>query len=247
MTKSDLSASSLLTEEAYARSKGAATIPRDPGDSPREWDYLTFEQKYRTPKWQQAVLDLGSEGWSRYMLDFSLWESASNRYFEWKDEYLAWRKKEYAKLRRNNAAGENQHELGPREFTFTYSPEWYDEDVDAQRAMEIAVEKLTRYYKDEIIEFHAVGEFTRDGRAHVHGWYHLDGGRKITDKNFKRAWKHWNPKRKLGKGFEGGHHATIQRTSDFSGYVEKHLEEAWLKVDINNGNEGKEGFDASTP
>lgn len=126
-------------------------------------------------------------------------------------------------------------ELGPREFTLTYSPHWFDSDEDAQKAMSVALERLTKYYKDEIIEFHAVGEYTRDGRSHVHGWYHLVGGCKITDKNFKRAWPHWNPRRKLGKGFEGGHHATISRVSDFSGYIEKHLEEAWITVNINNG------------
>lgn len=135
------------------------------------------------------------------------------------------------------AQAKHKVELGPREFTLTYSPSWYETDEDAQRAMETAIERLTRYYKHEIIEFHAVGEFTRDGRSHVHAWYHLIGGRKITDKNFKRAYPHWNPKRKLGKGFEGGHHATIERTSDFAGYAEKHLEEAWLNVSITNAPE----------
>jgi len=126
-------------------------------------------------------------------------------------------------------------ELGPREFTLTYSPHWFEDDKAAQKSMTCALERLTKYYKDEIIEFHAVGEYTRDGRSHVHGWYHLVGGCKIIDKNFKRAWPHWNPKRKLGKGFEGGHHATVSRISDFSGYIEKHLEEAWITVNITNG------------
>lgn len=141
--------------------------------------------------------------------------------------------------------------LGPREFTLTYSQHWYDDDTDAQNAMRCAVEKLTRYYKDEIIEFHAIGEFTRAGRSHVHGWYNLIGGRKITDKNFKRAWKHWNPKRKLNRGFEGGHHETINRVSDFAGYTEKHLEEAWLEIHINNGsqedNDSQEDHSSCTP
>lgn len=124
--------------------------------------------------------------------------------------------------------------LGPREFTLTYSPDkHYSSDTDAQEAMRQAIDRLTRYYRDEIIEFHAVGEYTDAGRAHVHGWYHLSGGRKITDKNFRRAYPPWNPKRKLGRGHEGGHHQTIERVSDFHGYTEKHLEEAWLYVNIN--------------
>lgn len=146
-----------------------------------------------------------------------------------------WHKKLVDSIAIEGAQKKLSIELGPREFTLTYSPSWYESDEDAQHAMSTAIERLTRYYKDEIIEFHAVGEFTRDGRSHVHAWYHLSGGRKITDKNFKRAYPHWNPKRKLGKGFEGGHHATITRVSDFSGYTEKHLEEAWLNIHITNG------------
>lgn len=137
------------------------------------------------------------------------------------------------KLHDQNSANAKS-QLGPREFTLTYSTKWGWDDDEAKETMRQAVERLTRYYKHEIIDFHAVGEFGSDGRPHVHGWYHLAGGRKITDKNFQRAYPRWNPKRKLGKGFEGGHHETISRISDFAGYAEKHLEEAWLKVDITN-------------
>lgn len=124
-----------------------------------------------------------------------------------------------------------QQQLGPREFTLTYGDHFANEE-EAKRVMERAIDRLTRYYKDEIIEFHAIGEYTKAGRPHVHGWYHLEGGLKITDKNFKRAYPPWNPKKKLGRGHEGGHHATIDRVSDFHGYTEKHLEEAWLVKNI---------------
>jgi len=128
-------------------------------------------------------------------------------------------------------------ELGPREFTLTYSPTWFSSDEEAQRAMKLAMERLTRYYKKEIIEFNAVGEYTAAGASHIHAWYHLVGGRKITDRSFKRAYPRWNPKKKLGRGFEGGHHQTINRLSDFASYIEKHLEEAWYSLTISNGNE----------
>jgi len=140
-----------------------------------------------------------------------------------------------------------KRELGPREFTLTYSPSWYSEDTDAQNAMRCAVERLTKYYKDEIIEFHAVGEFTKDGKSHVHAWYHLRDGHKITDKNFKRAYPHWDARKKLGKGHQGGHHATITRLSDFYGYAEKHLEEAWLNVNINNADDNTPSIGSSDP
>jgi len=130
--------------------------------------------------------------------------------------------------------------LGPREFTFTYSPAWFETDEQAQLAMKSAIDKLTKYYSKEIIEFHAVGEYTASGNSHIHAWYHLVGGRKISDKNFKRAWPRWNPKKKLGRGFEGGHHQAVNRLADFAGYIEKHLEESWLIVDINNADHEEE-------
>lgn len=153
---------------------------------------------------------------------------------KWFDTQQMWDKKEQEDRNKRAFAEKEKEELGPREFTFTYSDSWYTDDKQAQHAMETAIDRLIRYYKHEIKDFHAVGEFTKAGRSHIHGYYLLEGGRKITDKNFKRAWPHWNPKKKLGKGFEGGHHASITRYSDFAGYTEKHLDEAWLSIHITN-------------
>lgn len=175
--------------------------------------------------------------------NYDMWngqfEHCSNHgYYEYAD-YAYWRSIHFGKLAQDIANKKSnvlnlKGELGPREFTLTYSKSWFENDADAQHAMEVAIDRLTRYYKDEIIEFHAVGEYTKAGCSHVHGYYLLDGGRKITDKNFKRSWKYWNPRKKLGKGFEGGHHETVKRISDFAGYTEKHLEEAWLDIHITN-------------
>lgn len=139
----------------------------------------------------------------------------------------------------SNAREKLSRELGPREFTLTYSPAWYGDDELAKDAMRVAIDKLTRYYKNEIIEFHAVGEYTEAGRSHVHCYYELDGGNKITDKNFKRAWPHWDARKKLGQGHQGGHHANVRSKSDFRGYIEKDLETAWMNVYINNADDDK--------
>jgi len=127
------------------------------------------------------------------------------------------------------------HTLGSREFTLTYSPKWFD-DKTARAKMETAIERLTKYYKDEIVQLRAIGEVGTNGLSHVHCFYKLVGGLKITDKNFKRAWSVWNPKKTLGKsGHEGGHHANVRTESDFLGYIEKDIEEAWLEVNIGGG------------
>lgn len=235
-TKIGKASSPILTEEAYC--------PRHA---------LTYEEAYKHcdtvyhyhsefGQWNNVRLQDRHEYWyqlsKRVPAPCQVCAMAQEAYCLQKSVH--WFSKWIAERDKTTARAQHARELGPREFTFTYTPSWFADDEEAQRAMASAIEKLTRYYKDEIIEFHAIGEFTRDGRSHVHAWYHLHGGRKITDKNFKRAYPRWNPKRKLGKGFEGGHHATIERTSDFAGYAEKHLEEAWLNVNITNAEDHQE-------
>lgn len=149
------------------------------------------------------------------------------------DEQLHARKKGLNKTHVN-------HELGPREFTLTYSPSWFD-DEEARLKMQVAIERLQRYYQKEIVEFHARGEVGKNGQSHVHCYYELKGGVKITDKNFKRAYPHWNPSKKTGKkGFEGGHHETVKVTADFKGYIEEDDAFNWLKVSINNNQNANE-------
>lgn len=140
------------------------------------------------------------------------------------------------KLQQLRSRPKQHKDLGPREFTLTYSNTWFD-DQEARRLMHIAIEKLTRYYKDEIITFRAVGEVGKAGLSHVHGAYELKDGLKITDKNFQRAYPPWDSKVKLGpSGHKGGHHANIRNVADFSGYIEKEIASAWLDVRIDSNN-----------
>lgn len=127
------------------------------------------------------------------------------------------------------------YELGAREFTLTYSNKWFS-DEEARRQMRRAIEKLCKYYKDgdqRIIKLRAVGEVGTNGLSHVHCYYQLLGGVKITDKNFKRAYPPWDPKIKQGStGHKGGHHANVRHDSDFLGYIEKQVTDAWLDVTV---------------
>lgn len=121
------------------------------------------------------------------------------------------------------------YELGAREFTLTYSPKWegYD-DATARQKMILAITRLLNYYNNEIVRFIAIGEVGQNGQSHIHGFYELKGGLKITDKNFKRAYSPWNPQKKIGKGFEGGHHQTVRCESDFIGYINKDVASSWF-------------------
>lgn len=134
------------------------------------------------------------------------------------------------------------HELGAREFTLTYSPQWCNDD-EARELMVKAVNRLRKYYDKELVELECVGEVTKLGCSHIHGYYLLDGGLKMTDKNFKRAYKFWNPKKRLGaRGHEGGHHEVVHKESDFKGYIDK-CPDAWFKYKYNRDMEHKNGED----
>lgn len=123
------------------------------------------------------------------------------------------------------------YELGPHEFTLTYSPKWGLDDDQARTAMKLAIQRLVKYYKEEIIEFRAIGEFA--SQSHVHCLYHLKGGLSITGKNFKRAYPWWNTKIKTGPtGHQGGHHRLVQNLANFRAYIDKEVETAWLNIKI---------------
>lgn len=124
----------------------------------------------------------------------------------------------------------NRHDLGPREFTLTYSPKWFATDADARIAMSGAMDKLMKYYKEDITQLRAVGEVGKNGLSHIHCYYELEGGKKITDKNFKRAWSYWDPTKLHGKGFQGGHHETVKNAADFLGYIDKEIDNAWFEI-----------------
>lgn len=126
----------------------------------------------------------------------------------------------------------NGRPKGAWELTLTYSPKWYQDDHEAQNAFKKAEQRLLKYYADELQQYRSVGEYTKDGRAHLHILYRLDGGGKFTDKNLRRAYPHWNAKVKVGKGCQGGHHAPCNSVSDYAGYIEKDLHTAWHQYDI---------------
>jgi len=123
------------------------------------------------------------------------------------------------------------YELGAREFTLTYSPKWFEDD-EARVEMKKAINKLLKYYEGAIERLRAVGEVGSNGLSHIHCFYQLTDGVKITDKNFKRAWKWWNPKIKAGSGFQGGHHQNVKNISDFLGYIDKDVDTAWYDITL---------------
>lgn len=126
------------------------------------------------------------------------------------------------------------HYLGAREFTLTYSPKWFTDD-EARVKMRLAIEKITRVYKSQIVELRAVGEVGKEGLSHIHCYYLLDRGLKITEKEFKRAYPVWDSKVVLSRtGHKGGHHADVKDEAHFKSYIDKEIDNAWLDIHIDN-------------
>lgn len=159
-------------------------------------------------------------------------EEVLNKYYQRTEEEF---KKKMTELRNLKNKKHVNYELGAREFTLTYSPKWFS-DEEARKQMTRAIEKLCKYYKNgdqRIVRLRAIGEVGVNGLSHVHCFYQLLGGVKITDKNFKRAYPPWNPRSPTGPtGHQGGHHANVRHHADFLAYIEKSVTTAWLDVNV---------------
>lgn len=154
-----------------------------------------------------------------------------NDYEHYIDDMIA---KQEEQIRTRYAKKHAGHFLGAREFTLTYSPKWFTDD-EARAKMRLAIERLTSYHKTEIIELRAVGEVGKEGNSHIHCYYLLDGGKKIPEKHFKRAYPPWDSKVVLSRtGHKGGHHAEVKSEADFKSYIDKEVEDAWFQLHIDN-------------
>lgn len=196
-------------------------------------DKSHYDIRYRFPEGGKSASER-LEYWSKVARPEGTWyncptcwklDTYVERQIDIARQHLEAHAKRIAKKQYNNG----KH-MGAWELTLTYSPAWYQDDAEAQSALRLAVDRLMRYYREELETFRAVGEFTKDNRAHLHIFYRLASGGKITDKNLNRAYPHWNPKVKVGKGNQGGHHAPVISISDYSGYIEKDLETSWYHM-----------------
>jgi hypothetical protein len=108
-------------------------------------------------------------------------------------------------------------------FSFTYSPRWYPDD-HARVLMKQACERLVKYYRKDIDEFIVIGEVGTNGLSHVHGYYALKSGHRITEKSFQRAYEKWDSKiiPKKSKGHQGGYHRLVAgNEGDYLSYINK--------------------------
>jgi len=72
--------------------------------------------------------------------------------------------------------------------------------------MKQAATKLLEQQTNPVKAGAAYLEKCENGRPHIHGYYHIEGGKRIYAKIFKRHWQQWNEDTKIGDGHIGGYH-----------------------------------------
>lgn len=105
-------------------------------------------------------------------------------------------------------------------FTLTKSP---DDDLTEEDMIKAARKIMNQ--KSCPVKKYAwyleYGDPEQQLHPHIHGMYETESEGRIEAKHFKRAWKIWNEKQKLGKGFRGGYHRPVRSEEGYSDYIKK--------------------------
>lgn len=105
-------------------------------------------------------------------------------------------------------------------FTLTKSPDDDLTELDMIKAVRkimsqksCPVKKYAWYleYGDPELKLH----------PHIHGLYETESSGRIEAKHWKRSWKIWDEKHKLGRGFRGGYHRPVRSEEGYSDYIKK--------------------------
>lgn len=101
--------------------------------------------------------------------------------------------------------------------TLTKAPDWKETEEDMIRAMHKIMEQKTC----PVEKYAWYVEHTENGLPHIHFIYKTITGGRIHQKVFKRYWKQWDEKRKLGRGHQGGYHKLAESETAYLEYIEK--------------------------
>lgn len=105
-------------------------------------------------------------------------------------------------------------------FTLTKSPD----DKLSEDDMIKAVTKIMNQQSIPVKKFAwylEYGDEEQKAHPHIHGMYETETGGRIESKHFKRAWKIWDPKYKMGAGFRGGYHRPVRDNECYDDYIKK--------------------------
>lgn len=84
-----------------------------------------------------------------------------------------------------------------------------------------AIEKIMKQQTCPVDKYAWYLEYTEKKVPHIHFVYITNTGGRIHAKVFKRYWKQWDEKRRLGKGHQGGYHAPVRSDTAYLEYIAK--------------------------
>lgn len=123
----------------------------------------------------------------------------------------------WPKAKSHKGNGAHQGEFA---FTLTKSPS----DDLTELDMIAAVRKLMAQ-KSCPVKYYAwyleYGNPETKEHPHIHGLYETESRGRIESKHFKRAWKIWDEKVRMGMGFRGGYHRPVELEENYARYIAK--------------------------
>lgn len=105
-------------------------------------------------------------------------------------------------------------------FTLTMSPA----DGLTEADLVAAVRKVMKQKSCPVTKYAwylEYGDMETKSHPHIHGMYETEKGGVIEKKHWQRAWKIWDPSKKLGAGFRGGYHRPVRSDEAYSQYIAK--------------------------
>lgn len=105
-------------------------------------------------------------------------------------------------------------------FTLTKSPD----DELTESDMIKAVRKVMSQNSCPVVKyawFMEHGDDELKTHPHIHGMYETATKGRIENKHWKRAWKIWDEKTKMGRGHRGGYHRPVRSEEGYADYIKK--------------------------
>lgn len=105
-------------------------------------------------------------------------------------------------------------------FTLTKSP---DDDLTEDDMIK-AVEKVLNQKSCPVKKFAwylEYGDLEEKRHPHIHGMYETESSGRIEAKHWKRAWRIWDEKTRMGNGFRGGYHRPVRDDEAYDDYIRK--------------------------
>ena len=109
-------------------------------------------------------------------------------------------------------------------FTLTCSPS----DGLTKEDMIAAVRKVMAQQSCPVVKYAwylEYGDRELKTHPHIHGMYETTTLGRIEAKHWKRAWRIWDEKVRMGAGFRGGYHRPIRDGEAYSDYIRKDADE----------------------